>query len=71
MFRLILALTFWTGSAVAQSCLPDPTQACVFQMALRQADAALKPASIAAGYMAVAFLQEDGRMRPLGRGDPG
>jgi hypothetical protein len=43
--------------AEGEDCLPNPTQACVFQMALQQADDD-RPELRARGYLAVAYLQE-------------
>lgn len=43
----------------ALDCLPDPDPACVFQMALLQADAEPKPAALVLGYLTVAYLQKD------------
>lgn len=39
-------------------CLAQPTRACVFQMALLQADGEDRPMFLALGYLAVAYLQE-------------
>jgi hypothetical protein len=55
--RLILALVLFVTTAQAD-CLAQPTQTCVFQMALQQADAAERPVNLISGYLAVAFLQE-------------
>jgi hypothetical protein len=62
MGKLLLAFALMlAGTAVSQAdganCLPDPTQACVFQMALRQADDE-QTNFLAMGYLAVAYLQE-------------
>ncbi|MCB6180074.1 hypothetical protein LHP98_18300 [Rhodobacter sp. Har01] len=63
MNRLILALSLlFVGTlplhAETPDCLPHPTQDCVFQMALRQADDEDWTWLIAEGYLAVAYLQE-------------
>lgn len=63
MTRLILAvLLLFTAPqhlhAETPDCLPHPTQDCVFQMALHQADEQDWAWLIAEGYLAVAYLQE-------------
>ena len=63
MRRLTLAFALlFTSTVEAQAeainCLPNPTQDCVFQMALGQADDESRPMYLASGYLAVAYLQE-------------
>ena len=63
MNRLILAFALLLGGAQQScaetpDCLPNPTRACVFQMALRQADDEDRSMFLASGYLAVAYLQE-------------
>jgi hypothetical protein len=58
-FALMLIGTT-TAHTDEADCLPVPTQACVFQMALRQADDE-RPNFLATGYLAVAYLQEQER----------
>jgi hypothetical protein len=59
---IVLASTL---AAHALECLPDPDPACVFQMALLQADAEPMPARLVLGYLTVAYLQKSS-----GHGDP-
>lgn len=59
MFRLLLIiavlLDFATMSrAGTPNCLPEPTQACVFQMALAHAEETSSPAQLFMAYMRVA-----------------
>lgn len=63
MNRLILAFApLLIGArlscAETPNCLPQPTRACVFQMALAQANDENKLSALAEGYLAVAYLQE-------------
>jgi hypothetical protein len=53
-FAILLASAL---PAQALDCLPDPDPACVFQMALLQADAEPKPAAQVLGYLTVAYRQ--------------
>jgi hypothetical protein len=64
----VAAMAFLLASTLAANaldCLPDPDPACVFQMALLQADADPMPERQVLGYLTVAYLQ-----KASGHGDP-
>lgn len=60
MLRLALCLSLAPLPGAAEpDCLAQPTRACVFQLALRQAVAEDRPVIRASGLLAVAVLQEE------------
>ena len=58
LFALLLSALPLAAKAEVPTCLPKPDRACLFQMALTQAEAAESPVGLARGYLAVAFAQE-------------
>ncbi|NBZ89313.1 hypothetical protein [Stagnihabitans tardus] len=58
LFALLLSALPLAARAEVPDCLPSPSRACLFQMALTQAEAADRPVRLARGYLAVAIAQE-------------